>query len=75
MSCPPEAVRPAGNENGPVFFLDQPDQCAGCRERREGEKIGQLHELEVDELASLSPSTVVAYPLLERRLEGIDHVR
>src|ERR671912_1134937 len=23
MSCPPEAVRPAGNENGPVFFLDQ----------------------------------------------------
>ena len=63
MSCPPEAVRPAGNETGPVFFLDQRDQHTGRRERYNGSRTASGYVPKVGELARLSPITVGILPL------------
>jgi hypothetical protein len=63
MSCPPEAVRPAGNETGPVFFLDQRDQHAGRREPYDASRTASGYAPEVGKLARHSPIGVGILPL------------
>jgi hypothetical protein len=63
--------RPAGNETGPVFFLDQRDQHTGRRERYGGSRAASSYASEVGKLARLSPITAGILPSLERRLEWL----
>jgi hypothetical protein len=55
--------RPAGDETGPVFFLDQRDQHAGRRERYDGPRTVSGYAPEVVKLALLSPIAVGILPL------------
>jgi hypothetical protein len=67
--------RPAGDETGPVFFLDQRDQYAGRCERREAGKVAQTHTPTVGEPALASPNELGACSSPERRLEPADLMR